>query len=331
VFELPALFATASAEHFAKGGVSLLNSTGIVTHLGFGTETDNLHLLSELAAVLSEEPTSYREYLHKELNAGKSFPAARSAALQHYLTNACSADLPPHISNMKSMPLHHSSHELEQILASPNNILALEYLQALTLDSSSIAPVPILRLGRGYHDTTMQECDDAIMAPDFCSASAIRSCLKNHMHSSFTAYTGRTPDMPINKDGSFPVPENAMPKIPYDILRNYPHPFLFEDNFSALLHYELLTSDCGRLFTHMLLHIRQEDYEKFPFLSADSWIPQIGGAAAIFPKIQQQPAAYHQSGSGGTYSSIGSKATAISGFACCKPIPSGTYRQGTVG
>ena len=35
VLELPALFATASAESFAFGGVSLLNSAGIVTHLGF--------------------------------------------------------------------------------------------------------------------------------------------------------------------------------------------------------------------------------------------------------------------------------------------------------
>ena len=85
VLELPTLFATASAETFARGGISLLNSTGIVTHLGFGAETDNIRILSELANLLYLQPEPYQEALHRELKTGNSFPAARAKALETYL------------------------------------------------------------------------------------------------------------------------------------------------------------------------------------------------------------------------------------------------------
>lgn len=297
VFELPALFSTASAEYFARGGVSLLDTAGIVTHLGFGAETDNLELLSELAAVFREEPEAYQEYLQRELKAGSSFPAARSAALLSYITNTNSQYYIAHTESTDLLSSHPALSEIKEILASPNNILALEYLQALSVFHSPMIPLPILRQGRGYHDTTV--------AQDFCSASAIRSYIKN---------------------GSSPIPETAMPKASYDILRNYPHPFLFEDDFSALLHYELLTDDMelltawgdsspelarrimaerehftdwssfclhmkaknftyarlSRLFTHMLLHIRQEYYER---LAVPSYLRILGFRKSAAPLL----------------------------------------------
>lgn len=304
VLELPSLFATASAEYFSLGGVALLSSTGIVTHLGFGAETENVRLLSELADILFQEPELYQEHLRRELRMGKSFPAARSAALLHYITSVSSAELQNSIAIADSAELQNSVAtanfttrqnacpalaELEDILAAPNNILALEYLQSLAALHSDIIPVPVLRKGRDYHDTSLhsEEQDTAQLNQDFCSASAIRSYLKNN---------------------SAQLPENSMPKASYEILKNYPRPFLFEDDFSQLLHYELLTNDTkrlaawgdsspelahrllaelehftnwngfcqhiktknityariSRLFMHMLLHIRQEDYQRFP-------------------------------------------------------------------
>lgn len=309
VLELPALFATASAEYFARGGVSLLNNTGIVTHLGFGAETDNLRLLSTVSGILFEEPDSYREYLHRELKMGASFPSARSLALQNYISDTESTDLLRGTANAKSVDLASSSpaaSEITQILASPNNILALEYLQALSVFHSPMIPLPILRQGRGYHDTTVtQDSPDMAVTQDFCSASAIRSCIRSN---------------------NFPVPETAMPKASYDILNDYPHPFLFEDDFSPLLHYELITDeeDClaawgdsspelarrlmaerehftdwssfclhmktknftyarlSRLFTHMLLHIRQEDYQK---LTTPSYLRVLGFRKSATPLL----------------------------------------------
>lgn len=289
VLELPTLFATASAEYFSTGGVCLLNNAGVVTHLGFGAETDNVCLLSALADVLAKEPEHYREYLRRELKAGASFPAARSAALQHYITT----DKPSGLRHW-----HFAPSELDAILASPNNILALEYLQALATSGSAIIPAPILRKGSSYHDTAMTQ--------DFCSASAIRSCLKKELSHQQTVHTTHTANSSA-KNNSFPLPETAMPKTAYDILIHYSHPFLFEDDLSALLHYELLADDTdrlaawgdsspeianrllaersyfsswsgfcqhmktknitysrlSRLFTHILLHIRQEDYHTF--------------------------------------------------------------------
>lgn len=48
VIELPALWATASAELFASAGVALMRKCGCVDTLCFGAETDNLSLLKKL-------------------------------------------------------------------------------------------------------------------------------------------------------------------------------------------------------------------------------------------------------------------------------------------
>lgn len=309
VLELPALFATASAEYFATGGVNLLNSAGVVTHLGFGAETDNIQLLSALADVLSTEPGHYREYLRQELKTGVSFPAARSAALQNCITTGALSAF-----SQSSVP---KPHGIEAILTSPNNILALEYLQALAASGSTIIPTPILRIGSAYHDT--------VVTQDFCSASAIRSCLKEKPSCHQTLRMTHTANT-SNKNGDSPVPETAMPKTAYDMLNHYPHPFLFEDDLSALLHYELLTDDAerlaswgdsspeianrllaermhftnwsgfcqhmktknityarlSRLFTHMLLHIRQQDYRTF---TAPAYLRVLGFRKSAAPLL----------------------------------------------
>ena len=324
VLELPTLFATASAEYFARGGVSLLDATGIVTHLGFGAETDDKELLMQLAAVLLEEPERYRENLRMGLKKGLSFPASRAVALTRYLSELPETEIISAASD-NSRTLEDMLTSSNNILATPNNILALEYLQALASLHSAMIPCPILRQGMGYHDKTIaktshdkaidKSCHDNTRTQEhsesfpFCSASAIRSCLK---------------------DDKSPLPETVMPKAAYEILNHYPHPFLFEDDFSALLHYELLTDDAARLasfgdssfelanrllakrstftnwsgfcqqmktknitytrlsrlFTHMLLHIRQEDYRTYPLPSYLRILGFRKAAAPLLPALK---------------------------------------------
>ena len=60
VIELPALWATASAELFASAGVALMRKCGCVDTLCFGAETDNLSLLKEVASLLVSEPEDYK-------------------------------------------------------------------------------------------------------------------------------------------------------------------------------------------------------------------------------------------------------------------------------
>ena len=55
VFELPAPYACACAERFARGAVDIIAQLGIVTHLSFGAETGDLEILRELSRQTPEE------------------------------------------------------------------------------------------------------------------------------------------------------------------------------------------------------------------------------------------------------------------------------------
>lgn len=134
VIELPVLYASASAEYFAAGAVALLDRLGVVTHLCFGSECGNAALLQILARALSEEPAKYQAALKQFLREGATYPLARSRAL--------AAVRPPDLPE-----------GWENILSSPNNLLATEYIRALLKRNSPMAPVTVKRLGAGYHET----------------------------------------------------------------------------------------------------------------------------------------------------------------------------------
>ena len=147
VVEIPTLWATASAEYYARAGVSLLASTGVVTHIAFGAETNDLDALLQVASVLKEEPAVYRAVLANSIRSGNSFPVARKNAL------------------ITSLP-QFSEEKIHELLDNPNNILALEYLKAMP---DSIQPILIKREGAGYHDTEIDT--------ELPSASAIREAI----------------------------------------------------------------------------------------------------------------------------------------------------------
>lgn len=124
VVELPVPVALSSAEGFASGGVSILSR--LCGGLCFGAETADADALSAIArALLSED---FSPLLREQLDTGKSFPAARQAALT-------------------AMGLPGS------LLETPNNILAVEYCKAILAQGSSMRPLPIRREG-SYHAQT---------------------------------------------------------------------------------------------------------------------------------------------------------------------------------
>ena len=227
VLEIPALCATASAEYFAKGGVNLLQRTGVVTDLCFGAESENIDLLKKAASVLAEHSASFEKDLQKRLKTGISYPLARAQTLEEYLVVSGNADL----------------QELSLLLNSPNNILAIEYLKYLTVHAKEIIPRPILRKGQGYHDTQLRS--DSTLSPEdtFASASAIRSLLHRNLEQSSA---GKQTD-----ERNFPGHlSDTMPANACEILNDYPHPFLFEDDFSALVHYKILSESPEELSTY---------------------------------------------------------------------------------
>lgn len=140
VIEIPFTFACASAERFAQGAVRLLQATGIVTDLYFGSEFTDLSVLMDLSAVLCEESPAFIAILRATLKDGHSYAKAREIALTAHLAAAGRTDL---------------ARKCAQILHMPNAILAVEYLTALQKTGSTIAPSVLLRSGAGYHDSSL--------------------------------------------------------------------------------------------------------------------------------------------------------------------------------
>ena len=147
VLELPTMYATASAEYFALGGVALANSLGIVSHLSFGSEYGQADKIMEAARLLLEEPEEMKIPLKEALKVGLSYPAARAYAVKV------------------------SHPELADILETPNNILGVEYCKAILKLKSSMIPHTLKRQGENYHSETT----DA----GFASATGIRKLLRN--------------------------------------------------------------------------------------------------------------------------------------------------------
>lgn len=152
VLELPTLYSISSAEIFAYQSIHILNSLNLVNFISFGVETLDLEILDKIAKVLIEEPLEFKKYLNQNLNMGNSFPKSREQAIIHYLKLDASI--------------------ASQILSSPNNILAIEYLKSLKKLNSTIKPILIERKNTDYHSLTMNH--------HFASATGIRNMVFNN-------------------------------------------------------------------------------------------------------------------------------------------------------
>lgn len=261
VLEMPVSVSTASAEAFAMGGVSLLDSLGVVDILCFGSESGEITALKELAEVLVEEPEDYRILLKSFLSQGLSFPAARSQALTEYFKNP--RDFTGDDFDGVLTPL---LNQVTRILNTPNNILGIEYCKALLRLNSKIQPVTIRREGMGYHDTfadsgsltetpsvsgtnttgsSLSGTPDSF-SPSFASASAIRNLLcqkTSDPESPCPSGNAGLPTTPADILAS-QIPENA-----FFIFKNIldSGEFLTEDALDPILAYCLLQKNIAEL------------------------------------------------------------------------------------
>ena len=261
VLEMPVSVSTASAEAFAMGGVSLLDSLGVVDILCFGSESGEITALKELAEVLVEEPEDYRILLKSFLSQGLSFPAARSQALTEYFKNP--RNFTGDDFDGVLTPL---LNQVTRILNTPNNILGIEYCKALLRLNSKIQPVTIRREGMGYHDTfadsgsltetpsvsgtnttgsSLSGTPDSF-SPSFASASAIRNLLcqkTSDPESPCPSGNAGLPTTPADILAS-QIPENA-----FFIFKNIldSGEFLTEDALDPILTYCLLQKNIAEL------------------------------------------------------------------------------------
>ena len=230
VLELPVLWSTASAELFADAGISLFEKTGCVNGICFGAESGDLALLRRIADVLADEPADLKASLKHNLKSGNTFPKAREAALLSYFADAADQD--------GALPV--STETLSSLLASPNNILALEYLKSLRRRASSITPYLLKREGAAYHETSIRSGASEVPA----SASAIRHTL----FADAAGACGNSADR-ASEDSADGILRHAMPQEALAILQDYraDFPLLCADDFSSILGYLLLSSSATQL------------------------------------------------------------------------------------
>ena len=137
VIELPFVFATQSSDIFGTGAVKLLEELQIDT-LVFGTETDNIEWLKEVAS-LQLNNKEYDKKVKYYTNLGLNYPTATNKAVQEL-----------------------TGYKVD----SPNDLLALSYIKQIKKDKKNIDIINIKRTIE-YHTT---EIDNNIT-----SASNIRN------------------------------------------------------------------------------------------------------------------------------------------------------------
>ncbi|MEG1863005.1 MAG: nucleotidyltransferase family protein [Oscillospiraceae bacterium] len=142
VLEIPCPFSIKSAEGFADAGVKILKNAG-VNALCFGSESDDLPLMKEIASYLLGE--EYSLNLKKYLAQNLPFPQARqSAILQKFELT-------------------------KDFLSASNDILAIEYLKACIKLDWDVEIIPLKRRGANYKDLEEKG--------DFASAGGIRNMI----------------------------------------------------------------------------------------------------------------------------------------------------------
>ncbi len=181
VIELPVCYALNAAPRFAEGGVNTLAALGIADTLFFGSECGDTETLTRAADMLENESADTAGKIKAYMAEGMSYPSA--------VSKAYSGKIP------------------DGLLDKPNNILALEYIRAVT------------RSGRGMNVKTVKrigaEHDGSEINDGFTSASVIREMLtRGEDISELTPYTpdiiGEAPYMLSRLDSAFAAKLRSM-------------------------------------------------------------------------------------------------------------------------
>lgn len=155
VLELPFPYSMSSAEFFAKSGVKIADSLRAVDIISFGSELGDIDILKAIAKNISSD--EYRARLKDELISSESqkvgYPKLCEKVYRELYSEGVSADF-----------------------FSPNNILALEYIKAISESDSRLIPHTLKRAGAGYSEKK-------ILAEEFQSATAIRGLMHSDIQS----------------------------------------------------------------------------------------------------------------------------------------------------
>lgn len=155
VLEFPFPYSMSSAEIFAKSGLKIVDSLKIVDTLVFGSESGDIHQLTEFAekACAKEYKNQVADMLKSDNYANIGYPKICELAYKAVWKK-----------------------DYEKNVLSPNNILGIEYIKAIKELNSSIQPYTIKRVGAGYSENNIRDTK-------FQSATAIRQVIKSNFNS----------------------------------------------------------------------------------------------------------------------------------------------------
>lgn len=173
VIELPTAIATANAEIFAKGAINLIESLGVCDAICFGVESGEKEDYISLANAMNNETKEFKKLLKDKLDGGISLAKAKFLTVKELGGNDYN----------------------ENLIASPNNILGLEYVKALLKNRSKMEIYPMKRDGN-HNDSELKK--------GITSATSIRSALKA---------------------GEVKKLKKCMPKFVFEDLKEYPFAF----------------------------------------------------------------------------------------------------------
>ena len=189
VIELPTVYALSSAEGFSRGAIDIINSLNVCDYLLFGSEAGNLDTLNTLKDLISQIMEHENSSIKESLKSGLNYPAAISEELNKLNLDFSSA-------------------------LTPNNILAIEYLKALSETDSRVTPYTISRSDNGYSN-------EALSDNEYTSATSIRNALKTS--------------------------ESIKSYVPQSAFALYNENTVFNDSFSQVVYYSLLSKGKANL------------------------------------------------------------------------------------
>ena len=170
VLELPFPFSSSSAEFFAKSGVYIASSLGVVDILSFGSELGDINKIKLIADNMNSK--LYQDKLSEIINTSNNknigYPALCEKAYKLLFAEDIISDF-----------------------FTPNNILAIEYIKALSSFGSTITAHTLKRVGAEYSENKIT--DEAHQ-----SASAIRNLMLTSFDSAMEYIPNKAKDTVIS-------------------------------------------------------------------------------------------------------------------------------------
>jgi len=124
VVELPTPYALSSAEGFAEAGIYILEKLGICDFISFGSESGDINILKKAASEVVTPKAN--ELIIKGVETGISYAAAVQKAADEIMGQD------------------------SYVLKSPNNLLGIEYLKALSKLESKMEAITVNRTGAAH-------------------------------------------------------------------------------------------------------------------------------------------------------------------------------------